>query len=88
MCTISKPVQKGAVLRKSILTIDKLHPLLAKKCAHGILENTQPGSQVLLVSSLTIMVFYYSLLPEARIPPQTAFKYSDEGVYIEKKAHL
>lgn len=57
MCTISKPTQKGAVLRKSILTIDKLHPRLERKCAHGILENIQHGSQVLLVNSLTAMVF-------------------------------
>lgn len=77
MCTISKPIQKGAVLRKSILTIDKLHPLLEKKCAHGILENIQHSSQVLLVSSLTVMVFYYSRHLDARIPPQTVFQYSD-----------
>lgn len=72
MYTISKPIQEGAILRKSTLTIDKLHPLLEKKCAHGILENIQHGSQVLLVSSLTIMVFYCSLHLEARTPPQTA----------------
>jgi hypothetical protein len=73
MCTISKPIQKGVLLRKSILTIDKLHPPLEKKCAHGILENIQHSSQVLLVNSLIIMVFYYSQDLEARIPIQLAF---------------
>lgn len=81
MGIISKPIQKGAVLRKSISTIDKIHPLLEKKCAYGTLENIKHGSQVLLVSSLTIVVFYYSLHLEARIPPQAAFKYSGQGVY-------
>ena len=65
------------MLRKSVLTIDKLHPLLEKKHVHGILKDVQHGSQVLLVSFLTIMFFYYSLHLEVRIPPQTAFKYSD-----------
>lgn len=69
--------KKELYWEKPILTIDKLHPLLEKKCAHGILENIQHGSQVLLVSSLTVLVFYYSLHLDARIPPQTAFQYSD-----------
>lgn len=41
------------------------------------LETIQHASQVILVSSPTIMVFYYSPHLEARNPPQTAFKYSD-----------
>lgn len=81
MGVISKPIQKGVILRKSILTIDKIHPLLEKKCAYGILENIKHGSQVLLLCSLTIIVFYYFLHLEARIPPQTAFKYTGQGVY-------
>lgn len=48
MGIISKPIQKGVVLRKSILTMDKIHPLLEKKCAYGILENVKHGSQILL----------------------------------------
>lgn len=61
MCTISIPIQKEALLEKSIFTIDKLHPPLEKKCACGILENIQHSSQVLLVSPLTTKVLYYSL---------------------------
>lgn len=57
VCTVPGPIQKGAPLRKSALTGDKLHPLLGEKCARGVLESSRPGSRVLLVSFLTIRVF-------------------------------
>lgn len=67
-CVQFQNLSRSALLRKSILTIDELYPLLGKKCVHGVLENIQDSGQILLVNSLTTMDFYHPLYLEARFP--------------------